>query len=164
MTFGRAFQGHDGYVRLLIRLLGDRNAWDIYHHYLTRALADLSGDVVRRHLQEFENFASASPAQDRQMEGLFIELFTRAGAWNAAARLAQTAVAALPDDAWNKPRKLVADQIRVATEFEAALATGLTERVSLLAAEWKAIDGAIEKDGADNAERRDPLRGLRGQN
>ena len=98
------------------------------------------------------------------MDGLFIELFTRVDAWNAAARLAQTAVAALPDDAWNKPRKLVADQIRVATEFEAALATGLTERVSLLAAEWKAIDGAIEKDWTDNAERRDPLRGLRGQN
>ncbi len=33
-----------------------------------------------------------------------------------------------------------------------------------LAAEWKAIDEAIEKDWTENAERRDPLRGLRGQN
>jgi uncharacterized protein involved in outer membrane biogenesis len=53
-----------------------------------------------------------------------IELFTRVGAWSTAARLAQAAVATLPDDAWNRPRKLIADQIRVATEFEAALATG----------------------------------------
>lgn len=119
---------------------------------------------MRRHLQEFENLASAAQqAQDFQIGGLFIELFTRAGAFSAAARLARTAVAALPDDAWNRPRKLVADQIRVATEFEAALAEGLTERVPLLAAEWKAIDEAIEKDWTDNAERRDPLRGLRGQ-
>jgi hypothetical protein len=73
-------------------------------------------------------------------------------------------VAALPDDAWNRPSKLAADQIRVATEFEAALASGLTERVSPIAAEWKAIDEAIGKDWTENAERRDPLRGLRGQN
>ena len=162
LTFGRALREHDGYVRLLIRLLGDRDAWHIYHEHLTRALADLPGSVVRLHLQKFENLASAAQAQDRPMDGLLIELFTRVGAWSAAARLAQRAVAALPDDAWNKPRKLVADQIRVATEFEATLAAGLTERVSPLAAEWKAIAGAIEKDWTDNAERRDPLRGLRG--
>jgi hypothetical protein len=98
------------------------------------------------------------------MDGHFIELFTGTGAWQAAARLAQAQVAALPDDAWNRPRKLVADQIRVAAEFEAALATGSIERVSPLAAEWKAIDEAIEKDWTDNAERRDPLRGLLSQN
>jgi hypothetical protein len=164
ITFGRAFREHDGYVRLLIRLLGDANAWHIHHDSLTLALTDLPSDVVHRHLQEFENLASAARAQDRRMDGLFIEMLTRAGAWKAAARLARAGVAALPDDAWNRPRKLTADQIRVAAEFEATLAAGLMERVSPLAAEWKAIDEAIEKDWTENAERRDPLRSLRGQN
>jgi hypothetical protein len=164
ITFDRALRGHDDYVRLLIRLLRDDDAWHIHHDDLTRALADLPGNVVRRHLQEFENLASAAQAQHRHMDGLFIELFTRAGAWQAAARLAQAQVAALPDDAWNRPRKLIADQIRVAAEFEAALASGSIERVSPLAAEWKAIDEAIEKDWTENAERRDPLRGVLSQN
>jgi hypothetical protein len=161
-TFGPALRGHKGYVRLLIRLLGDPQAWDIYHEDLARDLAQLPGDAVRRHLQELEALAAAQ-AQDRHMDGIFIELFTRAGGWEAAARLAQTAAARLPDDAWNRARKLAADQIRVATAFEAALSAGLTERVSPLAAEWKALGEAIEKDWTENAERRDPLRGLRGQ-
>jgi hypothetical protein len=164
VTFGRALREHDGYIQLLTRLLGDHEAWDIHHDKLARALADISRDFVLRHLQKFENLASSVRARDRHMDGLFIEMFTRTGAWGAAARMAQSAVAAIPDDAWNRPRKLISDQIRVATEFEAALATGLTGRVSPLAAEWKAIDSAIEKDRSEHAERRDPLRGLFSQN
>jgi hypothetical protein len=163
-TFGRALRGHDSYVRLLIRLLDDPQAWDIYHEHLTRDLAQLSGDAVRRHLEEFEALATAARAQGRQMSGHFVELFTRAGAWEAASRLAHAEVAALPDDTWNRPRKLTADQIRVATELEVALAFGLTERVVELGAEWRTLEKAIEKDWTENVERRDPLWGLLGQN
>jgi hypothetical protein len=36
--------------------------------------------------------------------------------------------------------------------------------VSPLAAEWRTIDEALEKDWTQNAQRRDPLWGVRGQN
>ena len=163
-TFSRALQGHDQYVPLLIRLLGDAQAWDLCHEQLTRALAELPGDAVRHHLKAMEALAAAVPVKDRHLDWLFIEVFTRAGAWEAAARLAQAAVGKLPDDTWHRTRKLTADQIRVATAFEAALAFGSTEHVTEFAAEWKAIGVAIEKDWMENAERHDPLRGLRGKN
>ena len=161
-TFGRVLREHDGYVRLLIRLMGDDTAWHSRQDDLMRALSDLPIHVVRRNLQELEAFASMAGARDRHIDGLFIELFTRAGAWKEAEKLARAAAAALPDDAWNRPRKLGAEQMRLATEFETALAAGLTERTKSLAADWEAISNAIEKERRDNAERRDPLRGLRG--
>jgi hypothetical protein len=107
-----------------------------------------------------EALAVAAQVENRGIDGLFIEVFTRAGAWRVAARLAESAVTLLPDDAWNRTRKLAADQIRVATAFEAAVSSGLTGRVSALATEWIALDEAIKKDRRENAERRDPLWGL----
>jgi hypothetical protein len=98
------------------------------------------------------------------MGGIFIELFTRVGAWEAAARLAETAVAGIPDDTWNRTRKFAADQIRIATAFEAALAAGLYDRIRALTDDWKAVASALEKDWEEYGERRDPIRGLRGQN
>ena len=160
-TFKRALHKLDEYVRLLIHLLGDDPAWQAHHDRLTRALADLPADLVRRNLQSFEELAYSTKVQVRHIDGIFVELLTRAGAWEAAARLAHSVVAALPDDTWNRLHKLIADQIWIATEFEAALASGSTERARSLAAEWKSTDEAIKKDSMDNAERRDPLWGIR---
>ena len=98
------------------------------------------------------------------MDGIFVELFTRAGAWDAAAKLARTRVTSLPDDAWNRRVKLAAEHMRVATAFEAALAAGCIDQVKPIAAEWRAIAAAIEEDRKTNAERRDPIRGLRSAN
>jgi hypothetical protein len=98
------------------------------------------------------------------MDGIFVELFTRAGVWEAAAKLARTKVASLPDDVWNRRAKLAAEHMQVATAFEAALAAGCTDNVKPIAAEWRAIAAAIEEDWRQNAERRDPIRGLRSAN
>ena len=98
------------------------------------------------------------------MDGLFIEVFTKAGAWKAAADVGRTFVAALPNDTWTKPRKLIARQVLAAAEFEEALANGGVDRVGQFANEWKAIQEAIEKDRTDNAERRDPLWSVLGKN
>lgn len=163
-TFGRALAEHDQYVPLLVHLLADADAWDMEHEHLTRALAQLPARVVGQHLEELEAVASEAQAENRRMGGVFIELFTRVGAWEAAARLAETGAAAIPDDAWNRTRKFTADQIRIATAFEAALASGLYDRVRALADDWKAVAAALDKDWAEYGERRDPIRGLRGQN
>jgi hypothetical protein len=162
-TFSRALRGHDRYIPLLIRLLSDAQAWEIAHDHLKRAIEELPAELVNRHLAALEAFASAAQTENRRMDGLLIELFTRTGAWDAAARLARTGVDSLPDDAWNRTRKLAAEQMRVATAFEAALAAGSIDQISRLANEWKLTAAAVEKDWTDNAERRDPLRGLRSQ-
>ncbi len=163
-TLRRSLREHDRYVELLVRLVGDAQAWDIYHDELTRALADLPAQSGYAHREELAALAAMAQAQDRHMDGIFVELFTRAGAWEAAANLARTKVASLRDDAWNRRAKLAAEHMRVATAFEAALAAGCIDQVKPIAAEWRAIAAAIEEDWRKNAERRDPIRGLRSAN
>ena len=163
-TFGRVLQNHDDFPELLARLTRDSTAWASRHEELMQALAELSADAVRSKLQVLETLADAQEVQARNIEGLFVELFSRAGAWEAAERLVRTRVAAIPDDAWNRTRKLAVQQIRVAIEFEAALASGSADHVSRLSAEWRRIEEAVEKDRTENEERRDPLRGLSRRN
>jgi hypothetical protein len=163
-TFGRVLQRHGDFIELLARLIRDPNAWDIHHEKLTRALADLPVDAVRPKLQALETLAHAQEAQSHNLEALFVELFTRAGAWEAAERLARVRVGDIPDDTWNRTHKLAIRQIHVATEFEAALASGSVDQVSRLSAEWKTLEEAVKKDRTENEERRDPLRGLPRQN
>jgi hypothetical protein len=163
-TFGRVLQRHADFIELLARLIRDPTAWDIHHEKLTRALADLPVDAVRAKLQALETLAHAQEVQAQNIEALFVELFTRAGAWEAAERLARVGVAGIPDDSRNRTRKLAVRQIHVATEFEAALASGSVDQVSRLSAEWKTLEEAVKKDRTENEERRDPLRGIPRQN
>jgi hypothetical protein len=163
-TLRRSLREHDRYVELLVRLVGDAQTWDIYHYELTRALADLPALSAYTHREELAALAAMAQARGRHMDGIFIELFTRTGAWEAAAKLARTRVTSLPNDAWNQSAKLPAEHVRLATAFEAALAAGCIDQVAPIAIEWKAIAKAIEKDWRENAERRDPLRGLRSAN
>jgi hypothetical protein len=163
-TLGRVLRRHDGYLGLLVRLVGDAQAWDICHDSPTRALADLPSRTVYAHREELTALAASAQTQNRHMDGLFIELFTRAGVWEAATEIARMRVIALPDDAWSRPAKLAAEHMRVATAFEAALAAGCMDQVKPLASEWRTIAAAIEKDWTENAQRRDPIRGLRGTN
>jgi hypothetical protein len=95
----RSLREHDRYVELLIRLAGDARAWNIYHDELTRALSDLPAQSAYAHRQALAALAATAQAENRHMDGSFIELFTRAGAWDEAAKLARTRVAGLPDDA-----------------------------------------------------------------
>jgi hypothetical protein len=164
LTFARSLRTHGGYVPLLIRLLGDAEAWEMEHEYLTRAIAELPANAVQRHLPAWSALAAGLDAQERGLRGRLIELFTRAGAWDAAAVVARSLEDALPEDAWNRQAKLAAGQIRIATDLEAALAVGALDRVSDLRAEWQGLAEAIERDWTENAERRDPLRGLRAEN
>jgi hypothetical protein len=163
-TFGRALSEHGSYVPLLIHLLTDAQAWDMEHDHLTRALSQLPAHLVSRHAEAFEALATAAQHENRRMDGVFIELLTRAGEWESAGRLAEAGMARIPDDAWNRTRKLTAEQIRIAAAFEAALASGSYDRVSGFASDWRAVTQALDKDWTEYGERRDPLRGLRGQN
>src|ERR1700746_2167131 len=90
LTFARPLCTHHGYVPLLIRLLGDAEAWEMEHEYLTRAITELPADAVHRHLPAWSALAAGLDAQERALRGRLIELFTRAGAWEAAAVVARS--------------------------------------------------------------------------
>jgi hypothetical protein len=164
ICFARMLQSHDRFVPLLARLVRDSDAWHGRYEVLTRLLADLPSSTVRRQLETLEALAHAPEVRGRNIDGLFIEIFTRAGAWEAAARLAHGRVTVIPDDAWNRTYRLAAQQLRVAVDFEAALAAGALDRACVLSAEWKTMGKAVEEDRIENEERRDPFWGLLGQN
>jgi hypothetical protein len=160
VTFGHALRLHDGFIGLLARLIRDFHAWDIHHEDLARVISDLPMSCVSQQLQPLEALAHEPEMRSRNIDGLFIQLFTRASGWDAAERLSRAIVAAIPDDTWHRAAKLAAKQIHLATEFEAALARGAIDQIDRLSAEWKTIEDAIEEDWIENEKRRDPLRGL----
>lgn len=103
--------------------------------------------------------------EDINFVGILVELLTRSGAWSEVERVAKAAKEAIPDTTRNRPRRLFADLLHIATKFELAIAAGTQDgAIEQEARQWQATVAHIEQDRRDNEARRDHLRGFPGQN
>jgi hypothetical protein len=91
----------------------------------------------------------------------FIELLSRAGTWNEAVDVARALSETAADTRFEKPRKLRLRALLIATEIEAAAARGDHDAIIAAASRWTSVAEEIRRDDEENAEARQPLRGLR---
>lgn len=155
----RSLKLNDAFALLLLHLSKDPKASEYDEERIFDALSKLPPSAVRANIAAFE--ATAMAVLDRQHLA-FIELLTRAGAWEEAARVAEGAYAKLPDTNWHRPRRLAANLDRIAASFERSIAAGDVQALQGLATEWRVTCAEIEQDRAKNEERRNPLTGLLG--
>ncbi len=155
---GRVLESNDAFALLLLHLAKNPEASEYDEKRIFDAMSKLPS-VVGANRAAFE--AAATAISGRQHLA-FIEVLTRAGAWEEAARVAEAAYAKIPDTNWHRPRRLAAKLDRIATSFERAIAAGEVKTLQGLATEWRDTCAEIEQDRAKNEERRHPLKGLLG--
>ena len=157
----RGLKSNDAFASLLLHLAKNPETSEYDEDRILDAMSKLAPSVVRANRAAFE--ATATTASGRRHLA-FIEVLTRAGAWEEAARVAEAAYAKITDTSWHRPQRLAAKLDRIAATFERAVAASDAQSLQSLAAEWRATCSEIEQDRLKNEERRNPLTGLFGSN
>jgi hypothetical protein len=158
---GRQFRGTPGYAKLVVKLLADPGAYDFHLGDLAEELGALSAHEVAGLDNEIQTAWKACLDRGLDLTDELLEILTAAGAWNAAVELSRQARSRLDDTRWSLPRKLYATARELAAGLEHAAAIGDTAAIISATSEWRRIRQEIERDDEENAEARNPLRGLR---
>jgi len=161
IKYGRnVYQAAPGYCGLLIHLIEDRDAMNIYHEDLVERVAELPPEIVKQERAPLLALGKKMGPTDRGLVGVLIELFTSAGAWSEAIELSKAAYDSIEDTTRNKPLRLHAALRMIACDFEAAVNDNDGSRTGRLGQDFQAAVAVIEEDNAENKDRRNPLRGL----
>ena len=155
----RRFASIPGYVDLVLRALDDHEAMSYLEEKIVELLHEVSSEEVRAHRQRLETAALAR-FDNRFIAGSFVEVFTRAGAWQEAMNVAHASWDHVPSTTRMRSVKWSAELTLVAVSYEAAIARGQMDALPGLGQRWQEIVATIQKDREENEERRDPLRGL----
>jgi len=151
-----------GIGALTVKLL--KASSDYQEEPIFRTLRSLPPAAVYAERKGLED-AAMGRLNDIDCIGSLIELLTRSGALGEAERLAKAVVESIPDTTWDYQRRLSAQLLHIATKLESAIA-GICqdETVEQLSQQWRLTIERIEQDRKEYETRRDPLRGILGQN
>jgi hypothetical protein len=158
---GNIYVSAPGYADLLLHVMDDLDAMHIHHEDLIERVAELPAQTVLEKRKELMALATKWFLRYRLMSGVVIELLTSSGAWSDAAAFSKSQHDGVDDNIRNKPLRLHLALRMIACAFEEAVKAGNGSAVETLSKEFQSTLAEIEKDNADNEERRDPLRGLR---
>lgn len=157
--FGRELATTNGFARMILRIVADQRAMTSLEDDALKLLQMVPATAVLESAPLFE--AEAIRWKDNHVAvRAFIEVLTRAGAWEQAVTVARTHWQSFPDTVQMRTRKWSARLLYLAVSFEAAIAAGHVGALALIGHEWTEVAALIEKDQLDYAERRDPLRGI----
>lgn len=149
------------FADLLLRVLEDARLVD---HDVDRMVEELDGvpdvELVRR-ASRLRDVAVRRCAISPNRIVDFVELLSRSGAWKEAVEVARAHAESVAEIRFERPRKLRLRALLIATELEAAAARGDHDAVIAASSRWKSVAEEIQKDDEENAEARQPLRGLR---
>jgi hypothetical protein len=96
--------------------------------------------------------------------GIILEMLTASHAWAEAAEASTAIFDSIEDNVREKPRRLHAKLREIACDLEYAISRGKTEEVEQARSEWRKTIQEIKQDNEIHRSRRDPLRGLLGEN
>lgn len=156
---GKRFASIPGYVDLVLGAFGNHEAMSYLEEKIAELLYEVPAEEAFSHRQRLEA-AALSRSDNRLIAGSFVEVLTRAGAWQEAVNVAKASWDHVPDNTRMRYIKWSAELDFVATSYEAAIARGRMDALPELGQRWRKIDAAMQKDREENAERRDPLRGI----
>jgi len=156
--FGRKLMMAAGFGTMAIGLLKAADSDDLEDR-VVRVLRDIGSGIVYAERKNLESIA-VQRTDDSDLVSTVVELLTGASAWEEATQVASAAFDAIADTTRNRPLRLNANLLRIATTFEMAIAGGAVERIGQLAQEWRTTVTGIEQDRKEHGARRNPLRGF----
>ncbi|WP_152693186.1 hypothetical protein [Caballeronia mineralivorans] len=156
---GRELSTTNGFAKMILQILADQEAMTSLADDALELLHMVPATAVLEYAPLFE--AEAIRWKDNHVAvRSFIEVLTRAGAWEQAVTVARTHWQSFPDTVQMRTRKWSARQLYLAVSFEAVIAAGHVDELASIGHEWTEVTALIEKDRLEYAERRDPLRGI----
>ncbi|MCC7085509.1 MAG: hypothetical protein IT427_10930 [Pirellulales bacterium] len=99
---------------------------------------------------------------ERDLPLKLVEILTRAGAWEEAARINQVIYDRIPDTVEKRIQKLAANLDRIAARYEATIARGNLDLLPGLAAEWRTTEIQLEEYRQAYARHSSPFPGFPG--
>lgn len=142
-----------GFVRVVIRMLPtmiDRYNRNDEAEALVRRL---SSAAIREHEAEFEALGVQLAGSEQWMTLVVVDALARAGAGEAASRVALARIEALEDIPRNRGTRLFARQVAVAFEFEKTVASGDDAALERTVSEWTQAETAMQEHREDQRER-----------
>ena len=149
------------FANIVLRVLEEARAMNYREDDMLATLNALPAQEIFRHRVRLEALGSrpnVSPSLPRKL----IETLTRVGAWAEAARVAEALYAGIPSTVEMHVRRLVANRYQIATQYEAAIASGQVDLLPGLSQDWRITETEIEKDRAAHERRRRPFPNIPG--
>jgi hypothetical protein len=161
--YAKKLKHSPGIGALAVKLLRSSSS-DYETEPIFRVFRELPPATVYAERKGLEDVANER-LDDIDCIGSLIELLTRSGAHSEAERIAKAVVDSIPDTTRDYQRRLSAELLHIATKLESAIA-GIRhdETVEQLSQQWRQTIECIEQDRKEYEARRDPLRGILGQN
>ena len=151
----RQFRDKPRFADVWVRVLEEARAMSYREDDLIETLNSLPEPEIYRHRARLEKLGSESDSWT--LPRRLIESLTRSGAWLEAAHIAERVYARIPNTVEMRARKLLANQYRIATRYEAAIAAGQMEELRELAQAWRRNEDDIEADRVAHERRRRPF-------
>lgn len=132
-----------GYAELVFALLGEAEM-DYEQEKILELVREMPAGTSGQHCKAALNALGHHPS-DSVIVGTLLEVFSRDEAWGAALEIASAQVAAIPNTARMRSRKLFADQWRCHAEFEYLLSQGRVEEALAVGQAWDQASSEIER-------------------
>ncbi len=129
----RGFSGLDGYSDFVVSLFGACE-YDFELEQVLELVREIPSRVGR-HAAEFKKILKLDPL-DGDTVGVFLEVLTRDGEWDAACEVAQIHLTAVPATTRMRTRQLHALQQKLAAEFEQLISNGEVDRALVIGMKW----------------------------
>lgn len=131
--------GESSFAKLVIRMLPHLVERFNRDDKAERLVRSLSNATIREHEGEFERLSTELLKAEHWVTLVVVDALARAGASDAAARVADARVIALEDVPRNQDLRRFGRQLGTAFEFESATAAGDKAALDRLAEEWRQL-------------------------
>jgi hypothetical protein len=130
-----------GFGRLVVKALQDGEQMSRRSEDVFSALRRLGAVAVQAARDALLNIAlkTLDSREGNQARGVFIEVFSAVGDWDAAVRVAEHSLAIVPDTRRDGFRRVTLSSLLVSVRYERAIAEGRSGDLQEMAAEWRGL-------------------------
>ncbi len=140
--FPEEFGALSGFGRLVVKSMMDAERMSYAADDVYDALRMLNASALEANRQEFLDMALTSrDGEDGfTLRGVLVEVFSKAGDWEAARQVAERSVAVVPETRRAAVRRLAFLSLLEAVRLERAVAEGRVAEISSLSTEWRRLE------------------------
>jgi hypothetical protein len=143
-------RGATGLSTVLIRVLSDPDTDEYTAGICLSELRHVPTTEIAGQAEKLRQAAAAFASSDNDITDEVLDILTAASVWSVAAQVARDATQRLTDTRWDRPLKLRSRSRQLATEIEAAAASGEANVMDDLSREWLALDQEIRENDAES--------------
>jgi hypothetical protein len=140
--FSKEFGKVPGFGRLVVKSMMDNERMSYGADDAHDALRMLDASVLEGCRENLLKMALTSEDEEEgsTLRGVLVEVFSKAGDWDAATQIAERAVAVVPDTRRDAVRRLVFQLLLAAVRLERAIAEGRVAEISSLSSDWRRLE------------------------